>query len=315
MSKNKLAYNELLSQHKLPVYFQDWWLDVACQNQNWDVLIDYDKGGKVRAVCPVVTKKKFGLRSIGLPVMTPYLGIHFLYPENLTKRERRYAFEAKVTKSLIKKLPSFHFYNVAFSPYFQNWTPFHWERFHSKQRYTYHMKGSLEEAFQNMKSETRSNIHSFEKKKLIITTDIDPKKYYSLSSEHAKRKGFDLPYAIDRFLKIDKVLKERSKRKIYAIKNDDQLLAATYILEDESVDYCLSTATSKHNDPSLITGLLWTAIQSSLNQQKTFDFEGSMLPGVESYFRSFGGERIPFLQLSKVPNPLLRGFLYAVGKI
>lgn len=315
MNENKAAYKEILSNNVLPIFFQDWYLDAVCSSQSWEVIIDYDKGGKPRAVCPIISKKKYGLSSIGLPPLSPYLGIYFLYPENLKKRERRYAFEVKVTQSIIRQLPSFDFFNVAFSPQFQNWTPFHWEKFHSKLRYTYQINGSIESALENMKSETRSNIHSFEKKNLVITTDIDPKKYYSLSSEHAKRKGFDLPYTIDRFLKIDKVLKERSKRKIYAIKNDDQLLAATYILEDESVDYCLSTATSKHNDPSLITGLLWTAIQSSLNQQKTFDFEGSMLPGVESYFRSFGGKRIPFLQLSKIPNPLIRAIVYGLGKL
>ena len=39
---------------------------------------------------------------------------------------------------------------------------------------------------------------------------------------------------------------------------------------------------------------------------KTFNFEGSMLPGVERYFRAFGGKQVPYFCLSKTNHPLLK---------
>jgi hypothetical protein len=34
-----------------------------------------------------------------------------------------------------------------------------------------------------------------------------------------------------------------------------------------------------------------------------FDFEGSVLPGVEAFFRSFGGQLRPFYRVTKFPSP------------
>jgi len=37
---------------------------------------------------------------------------------------------------------------------------------------------------------------------------------------------------------------------------------------------------------------------------KTFDFEGSMIPEVEKYFREFGGTLIPYYVAYKAPTAL-----------
>jgi hypothetical protein len=48
--------------------------------------------------------------------------------------------------------------------------------------------------------------------------------------------------------------------------------------------------------------LLWEGIQLASNYKcHTFDFEGSMIPGVERFFRSFGGEPVVYNNISKKP--------------
>jgi hypothetical protein len=37
---------------------------------------------------------------------------------------------------------------------------------------------------------------------------------------------------------------------------------------------------------------------------RTFDFEGSMIPEVERYFREFGGKLIPYYEISKAKFPV-----------
>jgi len=49
-----------------------------------------------------------------------------------------------------------------------------------------------------------------------------------------------------------------------------------------------------------LPALLWHAIKYALNKgKKAFDFEGSMDPGVEQFFRNFGGNRELYLVLKK----------------
>jgi hypothetical protein len=43
--------------------------------------------------------------------------------------------------------------------------------------------------------------------------------------------------------------------------------------------------------------LLWHAIQATCGASRAFDFEGSMNPGIESFFRSFGSRQVPFFSV------------------
>lgn len=47
---NKEVYYEYVKKHQdICIYNQPWWLDAVCGEDNWDVIISYDKqgGGKV----------------------------------------------------------------------------------------------------------------------------------------------------------------------------------------------------------------------------------------------------------------------------
>ena len=48
--------------------------------------------------------------------------------------------------------------------------------------------------------------------------------------------------------------------------------------------------------------LLWQALLYTKNilQLPVFDFEGSMIPSIEKYFRKFGGELIPYYSLNSL---------------
>ena len=40
--------------------------------------------------------------------------------------------------------------------------------------------------------------------------------------------------------------------------------------------------------------LLWEGIKRSLSQNKSFDFEGSSLPGIAQFFKGFGGKKTSY---------------------
>jgi len=45
--------------------------------------------------------------------------------------------------------------------------------------------------------------------------------------------------------------------------------------------------------------VLWEAIQQVAQFTDIFDFEGSMMPGVERFFREFGGIQTPYFTIQK----------------
>jgi lipid II:glycine glycyltransferase (peptidoglycan interpeptide bridge formation enzyme) len=63
------------------------------------------------------------------------------------------------------------------------------------------------------------------------------------------------------------------------------------------------------NKNSGIQGINNLLIQKSIEKAKevgckTFDFEGSMLKGVEKFFRGFGPELVPYYTVNKATLPL-----------
>ena len=52
--------------------------------------------------------------------------------------------------------------------------------------------------------------------------------------------------------------------------------------------------------------LIWRTIEIMASRTKVFDFEGSMEPGVEEYYRSFGPQKVNMLQLSRCWVPFMK---------
>ena len=59
--------------------------------------------------------------------------------------------------------------------------------------------------------------------------------------------------------------------------------------------------------------LLWNGILLAKEKNLTFDFEGSMVPGIAEFFRSFGSEASTYYQVVKVKPSLLRFYFSLRG--
>lgn len=59
--------------------------------------------------------------------------------------------------------------------------------------------------------------------------------------------------------------------------------------------------------------LLWRGILLAKEKNLTFDFEGSMVPGIAEFFRSFGSEASTYYQVVKVQSSLLRFYYFLRG--
>lgn len=84
---------------------------------------------------------------------------------------------------------------------------------------------------------------------------------------------------------------------------DEVPLAATFVVFDNrKAYYLLGGYDPKHKHQGAGALAVTESIKKSIELGlEIFDFEGSMLPEVEKYFRGFGGEMTPYFTLNKAP--------------
>jgi len=88
--------------------------------------------------------------------------------------------------------------------------------------------------------------------------------------------------------------------------------AAIYIAWDkQTCYYIMGGADENYRSSGAYSLLLWEAIKTASGVCKEFDFCGSMIPSIERFFRSFGGEQVPYFHLKKINSKAL-GLLYSL---
>ena len=91
-----------------------------------------------------------------------------------------------------------------------------------------------------------------------------------------------------------------------AAKKDGVLLGVVFCVFDKNSCYYLLGGVDKKSGVQGVNNIL---VQKSMEKAQQlgcsiFDFEGSMLKGVEKFFRSFGGELVPYYTVNKASLPL-----------
>ena len=175
----------------------------------------------------------------------------------------------------------------------------------ARQFYSYRLRTDLlspGELWNNLSGRVRTDI----RKPLAADGEIrplnDPALFRELYQKLAKKRGVRsiLPYSVFKRLYTTSLQKGHAQSWTYYLR-DYGPIAAIWLPFDQQSAYLLGAAA----DPALVTEskamthLIWQAIQWCAEQQLIFDFEGSFLPGVEEYYRSFGPEVTPYLQLTK----------------
>jgi len=168
--------------------------------------------------------------------------------------------------------------------------------------YTYriNLATEIDGIYQAIESNIKQDISKAEKiLKIQEIDDID--KFYDINEKSFIRQNKKMPYSREFSRAIDAELKLRGKRRItIAVDEQDQIHAGVYIIFDSSCAYYLWGG----GDPALRNSgatslLLFDAIRDAKNKVMAFDFEGSMIKGVEKYVRAFGGTQTQYFEISK----------------
>lgn len=301
----QLAYRKLEQTLTLPLFVRSWWLDVTAGKSNWDAVIVKSKEGELLGVWAFAIKKQIGFLRITQPAFTPYMGPVLFYPENISEYEKR-SFENKVIKDLISQLPENNDIQFKWDWRYDNWLPFYWEGFDQNSRYTYLLDTSLGEnqLWLGLKESLRRQIKKAENKGIQCKETNNAHAIIDIFKQSMDAK--DLEKLADKtlLLQLNDAVVERKCGHILEAQINNEVVAAIYLVKDQEQMYYLYGAYKKeYSDSGAMSLLFWKGIQMSAQQGLKFNFEGSMLEGVERFFRSFGAKltSVSFISKRKFP--------------
>lgn len=251
-------------------------------------------------------EKKMGFTFIKTPHYIPHIGLVF---NNRTQNEANgLSFNKKVVEHVcdfVKSLP-YGVISIALPPSVIDTQPFFWNKFKVIPNYTYRLNLNLsaEEIEKRFSPEHRNSI------KKAIKDGVEVKECKDL--EVVKK------VILKTFSQKDKSVSEANINSIlFKIANstnsfaftatlNNEVIAATFCLYDTNCCYYLlggySNDSKQHGAGALC--VYNSILKAKQLNVPLFDFEGSMIKEVERYFRSFGGELVPYYTVNKAKLPL-----------
>ncbi len=293
------------------IFCRSWWLKAVCQH-GFEILA-LRKGGRIVAGIPLPLKGKRKHAIIGMPKLTQTLGM-LLAPSTKGNYEARLSNEMNLIEKIIDTMPKLNHFAMNFHYNFRNWLPFYWEGFEQTTRYTYIIESlkDLDKVFSDFNRSKIKNIKKAEKM-VSLVEDINARDFYNNHVMSLGKQGEVMAYSYELYKKLFQVTYENHAGKTwFAIDSDKHIHAAIFVVWDnKSAYYLISSIDPDYRNSGAATLLLKTAITYVSKYTERFDFEGSMIRGVENSFRKFGAIQTPYFSISKDDRSLLRKLLMA----
>lgn len=305
---NKEKYRQFYTSHPdICVFSAPWWLD-AVAGDTWDVVL-IEEGGSIIASFPYVyTKGKLGIKKIEMPPLTQKLGPYLVYDKNISYTTK-IGYEHKIYQQIIDALPEYDEFNISFDQQYKNWLPFYWHGFSQSTRYSYRVYDikDYESVFDAFTKEKKKEIRKAAKV-LHIEYDLSPYTFYNYFQDAVSDRKENVSYSRQLFYNIHKaVYVNNAGRVFYCVDSDDNIHSIQFLIWDSKVAYSLIGMRLKNYNTSGGTEFVISEMIKYASQfVDIFDFEGSMIKGVEQSYRYFGTQQTEYYSISKVNNKLLK---------
>ena len=286
--RSKERYTELSRYETLPLFVNPKWLDAIIPSGRWDVVIAQEDG-VIHGALPYQYKKKWGVKAITSPWMTPP---QKLWIRNLPDHASRKGIAQyhKITESLLSNLESTPYHNFRIQAYPFGGHAWSWAGYTLYTKYTYILElRDLDSILSGMKATLRNEVQKSEKL-FDIVKETDPGHFHHLLLDQV---GYSYDLVSKKMLQNLFDLKENILP-LVAYKKNKPVACTLFAFDRETIYYVLGARIEETENLGL-TGLLWHIIKTYCDQGMSLDFEGSMIRGIENYFRGFGGCILPTL--------------------
>jgi len=311
---------------RVPVFYQPWRWDALFGPKGWQIAL-WEENNRLCGAWPFTLESKalMGLW-IRQPILTPYAGPLVLPPPDAALRTiglRQYV--RRVQQGLRVQLPAeVNLVDVAVYP--DQTDAMLWAHWGCRllTRYTYQLDlRSMDESalWAGLRENIRRCIRKAEK---VVTvsqheTAAGLETLFHLLQGTFGRQGLGLPVGLDGLSRLDAAAVRHGARTIFLAQDTQgRHHAGLYLLHDTQSAYLHMAGenpTLRNSEASIL--LIWRAIQYAKHILKVpvFDFEGSMLPGVERVYAAFGGEQKPYIRIVRTQGWAVKLFYSLKGRL
>ena len=268
------------------------------------------KGDNWLAVMPFVSSQKWGLKYSLQPLFSQYWGVFFASFEGSAYKQL--SLQRKCLEALLPVWEPFRLVKYRLAPETHYLLPYHWKGFQLQPRFTYLLALEEEEKslWQQLASPLQRQIRKIEKRKLEVRRSTDPNDLLALIQKQ-KARGHDVlggaKGGMALLRKLIVFLQTSGYGEIYLLPDEaSEPLAAALIAHFRSKSmYLIGAFDPETRDSGAMSFLMWQAIlQARQKKAQYFDFEGSMIEGIEGFFRKFGASPTTYFEISKNTLPL-----------
>lgn len=295
------AYERLAEAEELPLYAQSAWLETVGGATSLSYLVAYQDELPL-ALVPYYRPSK------GIWITPPLCQNGGIYFAKHLRAERALEHKAfvlrrKVVEAVLKTVGEHRYSKIALSADFRDALPFYWRGFNLNLRYNYLLALPLDPntllGLGNM--DMRQKVKRAEKANAFFESELLFTNAEALFARHHRRKGVPRLYFEALKRAVGNMLPKRKGFLAGVYSSHKKLLAASFVTIEGSRAYLIASAAEElHKSEAFANAyLLHCSISEAIRRGATiFDFEGSMLPGVEPTFRSFGAVQEPFIEVS-----------------
>ena len=309
-NKTKERYKVFAENENISIFMQPWWLDIVCSlsGMKWNVIL-YEKGGHIWGSFIYTYKKKIGFNLIMPPELTPLSGPYIKYPEG-QRVSKKLSWEKEIMSYFINNLPKFDKFAIYFNHSFKNWLPFYWKGFKQTTKYTYIIKdlNNLDAVYSNFEPMARNNIKRALKNGIEVIDSEDIDALYEVNKITFEMQNVKIPYSLEYLKALYAKAKEKNSVIIKFAKKDNKVYSVMMGVYDKNTLYILLAGSDRRIKSNFGSEylLFWEMMKFASKRGLSYDFEGSVIEGVEKRNRSFGATPKQYFKITKTPNKILK---------
>lgn len=277
------------------IYAYSYYLDHMAEN--WDALVlnDYE------AVMPITWNKKYGIHYLYQPFITAELGV---FGNELN---------AEMTEAFLRSVPKkFKYWDISLNH--GNLFDIKDFTFYKRSNYILKLDKPYEELYRSFSENIQRNIKKSEQAGCIVKKDFDVEEVIQLALQQMRSYAKRSNENAESFRLLYKYLHILKKAITYGVfSKENKLLSscvfffshnrAYYILVGNHPDARLTGAVGQGKVVGASHAVINAFIKDHAEKKLLLDFEGSDIPGLALFYKSFGAaeEKYAAIKLNKLP--------------
>ncbi len=260
-------------------------------------------GATLAGIWPYVPESRYGISFLKQPPLCPYLGPYVAFPTDL-KVSKRESFEHQTITALLDQLPKTQVMTIACQPDIRQAGLFTQAGFDLKVRQTFLMElhnATEADLLNRLQEDYRRNLRKAHQEFTIANEPDAASDLYAFQEATLARKGLRMHYQSSYFRRLLDASVAHQQGALWVARKAGVAQAMVWQVWDATRSYYLvGSKNPAVKDMRAMTALIFHAMNHSrMLGHQHFDFEGSMDPGVEHFFRHFGGQKALYLVLQK----------------